>query len=146
MNSFQYFNGKSYAVVGPKRSKQWKSLRESDISRFLCFFECSEFREMWESHEISKSIQRYPQRQNSDLHCHATVDMWKSRFFKNRSGAYIVSISELFEVAQRGKRDAQGGSSGALWNVWAMPKTFDFVTIQARERLRQDGKWTCIFM
>ena len=71
--------------------------------------------------------------------------MWKSRFFKNRSGAYIVSISEVFGVAQRVKRDARGRSSGALWNVWAMPKTFNFVTTQARERLRQDVKWTCIF-
>ena len=66
-------------------------------------------------------------------------------FFKNRSGAYIVSILEVFGVTQWVKRDARGGSSGALWNVWAMPKTSDFVTIQARERLRQDGKWTCTF-
>ena len=46
MNSVQDFNGKSYAVVGPKSSKQWKSFCQSDISRFLCFSECSEFREM----------------------------------------------------------------------------------------------------
>ena len=26
-----------------------------------------------------------------------------------------------------------------------MPKTSDFITIQARERLRQDDKWTWIF-
>ena len=38
MNSFQDFNGKSYTLVGPKSSKQWKSLCESDISCFLCFF------------------------------------------------------------------------------------------------------------
>ena len=37
MNSVQDFNGKSYAVVGPKSSKQWKSLRGNDISGFLCF-------------------------------------------------------------------------------------------------------------
>ena len=71
--------------------------------------------------------------------------MWKSRFFKNRSGAYIVSIMEVFGVAERVKRDARGGSSGALWNFRAMPKTSDFISIQARERLRQDVKWTCIF-
>ena len=46
MNSVQDFNGKSYAVVGPKSSKQWKSFCNTDISCFLCFFECSEFREM----------------------------------------------------------------------------------------------------
>ena len=71
--------------------------------------------------------------------------MWKSRFFKNRSGTYIVSIMEVFGVAERVKRDARGGSSGALWNFRAMPKTSDFITIQARERLRQDDKWTWIF-
>ena len=87
-----------------------------------------------------------PTKQNGDFHCHATVDMWKSKFFKNRSGAYIVNILEVFGVAQRVKRDARGGSSGALWNVWAMPKTSDFVIIQARERLRQEVKSTCIFM
>ena len=83
--------------------------------------------------------------QNGDFHCHATVDMWKSRFFKNRSGAYLVSILKVFGVAERGKRDARRGSSGALWNVWARPKTLNFITIQARERLRQDDKWTWIF-
>ena len=31
-------------------------LCESDISCFLCFFKCVEFREMLESHRISKSI------------------------------------------------------------------------------------------
>ena len=56
MNSFQDFNGKSYALVGPKISKHKKSVCETDNSRFLYFFECSEFREMWGSHEISKSI------------------------------------------------------------------------------------------
>ena len=39
MNSVQDFNGKSYAVVGPKSSKQWKSVCENDISGFLCFLE-----------------------------------------------------------------------------------------------------------
>ena len=39
MNSVQDFNGKSYAVVGPKSSKQWKSFCENDISGFLCFFD-----------------------------------------------------------------------------------------------------------
>ena len=72
-------------------------------------------------------------------------DVWKSRFFKNCSGAYPVSILEFFGVAERGKRDARRGSSGALWNVWARPKTSDVVTIQARERLRQDVKWICSF-
>ena len=71
--------------------------------------------------------------------------MWKSMFFKNRSGAYLVGILEFFGVAERGKRDARGGSSGDLWNLRAMPKSFDFITIQARERLRQDDKWTLIF-
>ena len=46
MNSVQDFNGKLYAVVGPKSSKQWKSLCENDISGFLCFFEGLEFKEM----------------------------------------------------------------------------------------------------
>ena len=100
---------------------------------------------MWENHESSKSIWRYAQWQNGDFHCHATVDMWKSRFFKNRSGAYLVSILEVFGVAERRKRVARRGSSGALWNVWARPKTLNFITIQARERLRQDVKWTCNF-
>ena len=71
--------------------------------------------------------------------------MWKSRFFKNRSGAYLVSILEVVGVAEREQRDARRGSSGALWNVWARPKTLNFITIQARERLRQDVKWTCNF-
>ena len=43
------------------------------------------------------------------------------------------------------EKGCRRGSSGALWNVWARPKTWNFITIQARERLRQDVKWTCIF-
>ena len=38
MNSVQDFNGKSYAVVGPKSSKQWKSFCEHDIFWFSLFF------------------------------------------------------------------------------------------------------------
>ena len=43
MNSLQDI--KSGALVEPKNSKQWKSLCESDNSRFLCFFDCLAFRE-----------------------------------------------------------------------------------------------------
>ena len=50
-------------------------------------------------------------------------------FFKNRSGVYVVSISEVFRVAQKMKRDARGGLSGPLLNGGAMAKTSDFVSI-----------------
>ena len=45
MNSFQDLDGKSCTLVEPKSSKQWKSLCKSDNSRFLCVFDCLEFRE-----------------------------------------------------------------------------------------------------
>ena len=34
-----------------------------------------------------------------DFHQKSKVDIWKIRFFKNRSGVYIVSISEVLRVA-----------------------------------------------
>ena len=90
---------KSCALVEPKAQKQWKSLCESDNSRFLCFFDSLTFGDKCENHEISKSIWRYPQRHFGDFHENMKVDVWKIRFFDNRSGAYIVSILELFRVA-----------------------------------------------
>ena len=66
---------------------------------------------------------------------HLTLPTVAKRWFslprdgQNRSGVYIVSIMEVFGVAERVKRDARGGSSGALWNSRAMPKTSDFITI-----------------
>ena len=35
----------------------------------------------------------------SDFHSDFKVDIWKIRFFKNRSGAYIIGVSEVFRVA-----------------------------------------------
>ena len=45
------------------------------------------------------------------------VDIWKIRFFKNRSGAYIVSISEVFRVAPMQPRHSLIGSKGACCGV-----------------------------
>ena len=35
----------------------------------------------------------------NDFHENSKVDIWKIRFFKNRSGAYIIGVSEVFRVA-----------------------------------------------
>ena len=55
-SSFKISMEKSCALVEPKSSKQWKSLCESDNSCFLCFFDCLEFRDKWENHEITHKI------------------------------------------------------------------------------------------
>ena len=52
--------GKSYALVGPKSSKQLESLCECDIVRFLCFLRVRDLDKCEETMKIHDSFIDFP--------------------------------------------------------------------------------------
>ena len=80
---------KSYALVGPKKSEEWKSLGESDKSHVFSVVYISKKTKMSYNPELLFCVTvQFTKSFNSKTE----VDMWKSRFFKNRSGAYMNKL------------------------------------------------------